>query len=62
MRGFKQAEGGAVAQHGFVEDLEEVDPDEDGEDDFVGLAADALVLIGKIRERVSTGLGYASGW
>ena len=35
---------GAVAEHGLVEDLEEVDPDENGEDVLVGLAADSLVL------------------
>jgi hypothetical protein len=29
--------------------LEEVDPDEDGEDDFVGFAADAFVLLRGVR-------------
>jgi hypothetical protein len=39
-----QAKDSAIAEDGFVEDLEEVDPDEDGEDGLVGFAADAFVL------------------
>lgn len=35
---------GAVAENGLVEDLEEVDPDEDGENVLVGFAANMLVL------------------
>ncbi|KAI6777313.1 hypothetical protein HG530_001258 [Fusarium avenaceum] len=35
---------GAVAEDGLVENLEEVDPDEDGEDVFICLATKAFVL------------------
>jgi hypothetical protein len=38
------APDGAVAEDGFVENLEEVDPDEDGEDVLICLATEAFVL------------------
>lgn len=47
-RVFLEAVRGAVAEDGLVENLQEVDPDEDGEDDAIRLAADAAaVLLGQ---------------
>jgi len=43
-RRLDQAEGRRVAQHGLVENLEEVHPYENDEDGLVGLPLDALVL------------------
>ncbi|KAG8418787.1 hypothetical protein J3459_012056 [Metarhizium acridum] len=37
--------GRAVAKHRLVEDLQEVDPDKDGQDDLVRLAADAATVL-----------------
>jgi hypothetical protein len=36
---------GTVAKDSFIQNLQEVDPDEYGEDDFVGLATNAFVLL-----------------
>ena len=44
MRVFLETEDGAIAKDGLVQNLEEVDPDEDDQDDGVGLPADALVV------------------
>jgi hypothetical protein len=44
MRVFLEAKDGAIAEHRLVEDLEEVDPHQDGQDDFVRLASDSFVL------------------
>lgn len=44
VRRLAEAEGGAVAQHRLVQDLEEVDPDEDRQDDLVRLPPDAPIL------------------
>lgn len=41
---FAKPEGRGVAQHALVENLEEVHPYQDGQDDFVGFPPDALVL------------------
>ena len=44
MRRLLKTERGAVAQNRLVEDLEEVDPDEDCQDDLVCLPSDTSVL------------------
>ncbi len=41
---FLQSKDGAVAKYRFVEDLKEVDPDENNEDDSISLSADSFVL------------------
>jgi hypothetical protein len=46
VRVLAHAPDGAVAEDGLVEDLEEIDPDEDGEDVFICLAAKSFVLMG----------------
>lgn len=53
----QEAEEGSVAQHRFVQDLEKVNPDENGQNDFVGLATNAFVLemIRGITSRVGIG-------
>lgn len=51
------AEEGAIAEHGLVNDLVEVDPDEDGEDVLVDLSADAFVLTNMVRVVESPILG-----
>jgi hypothetical protein len=42
---FSETEDGAVSEDGLVEDLKEVDPDEERENDLVCLTEDAPVLL-----------------
>lgn len=54
--GFLQSEDCPVSEDRLVQDLEEVDPDEDGEDDLIRLAANAFVLCVSSATRMRTRL------